>query len=173
MENRYVKDTCIHYAAKVQDWQNHCPTKSCEKTHRMRLEPQLKDSRHFSRKFLSIKINKPGIFIEKRSYCFTNIAVFYKSSLTVMNNARQNIFYSNGYNLRHNFCICIYERNRSPIFYKGIRRIFYKGAIFSFLFNKRDKCLFLKAKIRRYSARLSRIIVLLFNKLITKQPKSL
>ena len=29
------------------------------------------------------------------------------------------------------------------------------------------------AKIRRYSARLSRIIVLLFNKLITKEPKSL
>ena len=28
-------------------------------------------------------------------------------------------------------------------------------------------------KIRRYSARLSRIIVLLFNKLVTKQPKSL
>ena len=172
----------MHHAAKVQDGQNHCPTKSCEKTHRMRLEPQLKDSRHLSRKFLSklskafwksVKIDKPGIFIEKRSYCFTNIAAFYKSSLTVMNNARQNIFYSNGYNLRHNFCIYIYERNRSPIFYKGIKRIFYKGTIFSFLFNKRDKCLFLKAKIRRYSARLSRIIVLLFNKLITKQPKSL
>ena len=124
----------------------------------MRLEPKLKDSRHLNRKFnsklskafwKSIKINKPGIFssfhyIENRSYAFTNIAIFYKSSLIMTNNARQNIFYSSGYNFRHNFCIYIYERIWSPIFYKERSFPFFSISVISACFWELDNSPFSK-----------------------------